>query len=162
ALVAASLGMSHAASAQQPSEEQVAAIRAACRSDYGAQCAGIIPGGARALACLRQHLADLSAPCQQAVNAAIAGTQPGPAAQTPSPAPAAPAPAAAAPANAATAPPASGGRAAAALARMQPTQEQLGIISEACASDMTSHCASAARGPGWELNCLRDNANALS
>jgi hypothetical protein len=75
ALVAASLGLAHAASAQQPSQEQIAAIRAACPADYGAHCVGITPGGPRALACLRQHLAELSAPCQQAVNAAIAGTQ---------------------------------------------------------------------------------------
>src|SRR5215469_17043505 len=127
ALVAAALGLAHAASAQRPSEEQIAAIRAECRSDYIAHCAGVPPGGAQALACLREHLASVSPDCQQAVNAAGAAPSPTPAAQAPAP-PAAEAPAAApAPAS-----PAAGGRAAAALARMQPNDQQFGIILEAC------------------------------
>jgi hypothetical protein len=152
ALVAASLGLAHAASAQRPSEEQIAAIRAACRSDYIAHCAGVPPGGAQALACLREHLASVSSACQQAVNAAA------PTAQAPAAPPAAETPAAAP----VPAPAAAGGRAAAALQRMQPTDEQFGIILEACGPDIDNHCASAERGPGWQLECLRKNAAALS
>src|SRR5262249_18294150 len=85
ALVAAALGLAHAASAQRPSEEQIAAIRAACRSDYIAHCAGVPPGGAQALACLREHLGSVSPDCQQAVNAAGAAPSSAPAAQAPAP-----------------------------------------------------------------------------
>src|SRR5580700_1887119 len=93
ALVAALVGFAHSASAQRPSEAQIAAIRQACRSDFIAHCAGVTPGGAQALLCLREHLASLSAACQEAVNAAGAA----PAAATPAPErPAAPPPAAAA------------------------------------------------------------------
>lgn len=156
ALVAASLGLAHAASAQGASEEQRAAIRAACRSDYIAHCAGIPPGGAQALACLREHLASASPACQQAVNAVGAAA--------PAAAPAAPAPAAAEtpPPAPAAEPPAEGGRAAAALARMQPNDQQFGIILEACGPDIDNHCADVERGPGWQLECLRKNATNLS
>ena len=71
ALVAASLGLAQAAAAQGPSEEQRAAIRAACRSDYVAHCTSVPPGGAEALECLREHLASVSPACQQAVNAEV-------------------------------------------------------------------------------------------
>jgi len=166
ALAAALLGFAHTASAQRPSEAQIAAVRQACRSDYIAHCAGVTPGGAQALLCLREHLASLSAPCQEAVNAA--GTEAVPAAEAPAPAapaegPAAPAPAPAAapegPAAPAAAPPSP---AAAALQRMRPNQEQLGIIVQACGADMSTHCANAARGPGWELKYLQDHAATLS
>jgi hypothetical protein len=163
ALVAASLGLAHAASAQRPSAEQIAAIRAACRSDYIAHCAGVPPGGAQALACLREHLASVSAACAQAVNAGGAAPGPAPAAQTPA-APAAPEPepAAAPPALAPATAPAAAGRAAAALARMQPNDQQFGIILEACGPDIDNHCASVERGPDWQLECLRKNAASLS
>src|SRR5262249_17526966 len=72
----------------------------------------------------------------------------------------APPPAAPAPTQAAPAVPSS--RAAAAIERMQPTDEQFGIILEACGPDIDNHCASTERGPGWQLECLRKNAAALS
>jgi hypothetical protein len=71
--------------AQQPTQAQRDAIRAACRSDFMANCASVQPGGKEALECLLRNEAKLSGPCRSAVNA-IAG----PAA---SPAPAAAAPA---------------------------------------------------------------------
>jgi hypothetical protein len=154
ALVAASLGLAQAASAQRPSQEQIAAIRAACRSDYIAHCAGVPPGGAQALACLREHLASVSAACAQAVNAAGAASAPAPAAPEPA--------AAGSPTPAPPAAPAAGGRAAAALQRMQPSDQQFGIILEACGADIDSHCANVERGPGWQLECLRKNAASLS
>jgi hypothetical protein len=161
ALVAASLGVAQAAWAQRPSEQQIADIRAACRADYIAHCAGVPPGGAQALACLREHLASVSSACQQAVNAV--GAAPAAPAAAPAPAPAAPEPAAAG--TPAPVPPAAtpaGGRAAAALARMQPSDGQFGIILEACGPDIESHCASVARGPNWQLECLRENTASLS
>ena len=45
------------ASAQQPSREQISAIRASCRSDFMAQCAGVQPGGKDALECLKRNAA---------------------------------------------------------------------------------------------------------
>ena len=47
------------ASAQQPSQEQISAIRSACRADYQARCAGVQPGGPEALACLKKNSARL-------------------------------------------------------------------------------------------------------
>jgi len=168
ALVAASLDFAHAASAQQPSQEQVAVIRAVCPADYGAHCAGIVPGGQRALACLRQHLAELSAPCQQAVNAAIAGTPPAPAAQAPAPPPAAPpAPAAAqSQAPAATAPPppppAAPPPAAERPARPVSQRDALRLIRGTCGADFRSYCRGAGVGGGRAIGCLRENAANLS
>jgi outer membrane biosynthesis protein TonB len=78
--------------AQQPSPDQINAIRASCRSDFMANCSGVPRGGAEALACLKQHMAQLSAPCQTAVSAATPKS-PAPAAAVP-PAPPAPPPAA--------------------------------------------------------------------
>src|ERR1700716_3151465 len=91
---------------QQPSPDQINAIRASCRSDFMANCSGVPRGGAEALACLKQHMAQLSAPCQTSVSAATPKS-PAPAAAAP-PAPAAPPPPAppAPPAPAASAAPA--------------------------------------------------------
>jgi hypothetical protein len=44
-------------------------IRQACRGDYMAHCSSVPTGGAAALTCLRQNVASLSQPCQQALNA---------------------------------------------------------------------------------------------
>lgn len=84
--------------AQQPSEEQIAAIRASCRSDFLSHCAGVPRGGAEALQCLKRNVAQLSPACQAAVNAVAA------AAPKPEPKPAAPA-ASAPPAPVAAPPP---------------------------------------------------------
>ena len=96
--------------AQQPTDEQISAIRASCRSDFMAHCAGVPRGGADALRCLKQNVAQLSPGCQAAVNAV--GPKPTPTTPAAAPAapstPSAPAPAAAAPptAPAPSAPPA--------------------------------------------------------
>ncbi len=70
ALAAAALAGT--ASAQQPSQAQLNAIRQSCRADYQAHCAGVPTGGQAALACLQQNAASLSPPCQQSL-AAISG-----------------------------------------------------------------------------------------
>jgi hypothetical protein len=46
--------------------EAIALMRA-CRSDYDRLCAGVQPGGGRVLACLQNHVSQLSAACGQAV-----------------------------------------------------------------------------------------------
>jgi hypothetical protein len=73
--------------AQQPTQAQRDAVRAACRSDFVANCAGVQPGGKEALECLLRNEPKLSASCRSAVNAIA----------TPASSPAAPAPTAAAP-----------------------------------------------------------------
>src|SRR5712672_2774470 len=102
AVLAACVALAPAAWAQQPSPDQINAIRASCRSDFMANCAGVPRGGAEALACLKQHMAQLSAPCQTAVSVATPKS-PAPAAAVP-PAPPAPPPAAAAAPAVSTAP----------------------------------------------------------
>jgi hypothetical protein len=99
ALIALSSPISHPALAQQPTQEQIGAIRSNCRSDFLSNCSGVPRGGAEALRCLKDHMAQLSSPCRAAVTAAIPPAapkvaEPPPAAAT---APAAPAPAPAAP-----------------------------------------------------------------
>jgi hypothetical protein len=58
--------------AQPPTSAQASAIRAACRADYQANCAGVPTGGQAALACLEQNAARTSPGCQQAL-AAVGG-----------------------------------------------------------------------------------------
>ena len=67
------------AASAAPTEAQKSAIRAACRSDFMANCSGVQPGGAEAFQCLKGHAASLSSACQSAV-AAIGGGAPAPAA----------------------------------------------------------------------------------
>src|SRR5258708_37732309 len=55
------------ASPQQPSQEQIGAVRSACHADYQARCAGVQPGGPQALACVKKNIAALSSGCQTAV-----------------------------------------------------------------------------------------------
>ena len=91
------VGTSLAASAQQPTSEQISAIRASCRSDFMAQCTGVKPGTKDALECLKRNAGKVSPPCKAALDAV--GPPP-----TESAAPA-PAPEKPAPASAAAAPP---------------------------------------------------------
>jgi hypothetical protein len=68
--------------AQQPTQAQRDAIRASCRSDFMANCAGVQPGGKEAMECLLRNESTLSGPCRSAVNA-IAAPAPSPAATRP-------------------------------------------------------------------------------
>jgi hypothetical protein len=72
--------------AQQPTQAQRDAVRAACRSDFMANCASVQPGGKEALDCLVRNEPKLSGSCRSAVNAIAA-----PAASHATPAAAAPA-----------------------------------------------------------------------
>ena len=58
--------------AQQPTQAQRDAVRAACRSDFMANCAGVQPGGKEALECLLRNYAKLAPPCRSAVSAIAA------------------------------------------------------------------------------------------
>ena len=73
--------------AQQPTQAQRDAIRAACRSDFMANCASVQPGGKEALECLKRNESHLSASCRSAVNAlaipASGATAPAPTAAAP-------------------------------------------------------------------------------
>jgi hypothetical protein len=135
--------------AKKPSDAQVAAIRSACRSDYQKVCAGVPTGGAPALQCLEKNKAKVSAPCQQAVNAASGGT---------------PAPVAGG-AAAATATPGSAAPAAAptvlVLRPMRP-REELFVLRSACSGDVRSLCGGVAPGGGRIIQCLATQAASIS
>jgi hypothetical protein len=133
---------SSAAPAAKPSSAQVSAIRSACRSDYPKVCAGVPTGGAAALQCLEKNKAKLSASCEKAVAAVGGGAAP------------AGAPAAA-PAAAATAP------AVIVLRPLRPREELL-VLRSACGGDVRSLCAAVQPGGGRIMQCLAQNAGALS
>jgi hypothetical protein len=108
------VAMCSPALAQQPTQAQISAIRSNCRSDFMSNCSGVRPGGADALRCLKDHMAQLSPGCHAAVSAVTPAAAPKvaepPAGPAPTAAPAAPpepAPAAAAaPTEPAATPPA--------------------------------------------------------
>ena len=132
-----------AAAPQKPSQQQVSAIRSACRSDFMAHCSSVQPGGAAALQCLQRNAASLSGPCKTAV--AAAGGAPSTAAATP---------AGEAPAAAPSAP------ALGAMPSMRP-REALQIL-RVCAGDQQAFCAGLPIGGGRVVSCLAENAQKLS
>jgi len=80
--------------AAKPTDAQLSAIKANCRSDFMSNCWGTPRGGSEAFQCLKEHMAKLSPGCQQAVKAATPAPAPTPAVAKPESA--APPPAAAA------------------------------------------------------------------
>jgi hypothetical protein len=146
--------LSNQVSAQQPTQSQRDAIRAACRSDFIANCSGVEPGGKEALECLLRNDAKLSPACQAAVNAAA-----------PKPAePAATAPAA--PANSETAPPAAKVERAPPGIQVAPAEapnDELKTVQLACTlNDFVAHCSWIAPNNPEILLCLKGNAADLS
>jgi hypothetical protein len=145
------------ASAQQPTEAQRDAIRAACRSDFMANCSGVQPGGKEAFKCLLQNDAKLSPSCQAAVNAAA--PKPAEPAATTAPAPAAPA-------QSETAPPAAKVERAPPGIQVAPAEaqnEELKTVQQACTlNDFVSHCSWIAPNNPEILQCLKANAADLS
>src|SRR5579862_764645 len=148
------------AAAQQPTEAQRDAIRAACRSDFMANCSGVQPGGKEAFECLLRNDARLSPSCRAAVNAAA----PKPSEPAAATAPAAPAPAA--PAQSETAPPAAKVERAPPETQAAPAEaqnEQLKTVQQACTlNDLVSHCSWIAPNNPEILQCLKANAAELS
>src|SRR5271155_2420167 len=112
------------ASAQQPSQAQLSAVRSSCRSDYMAHCSSVPTGGKASLACLQKNIASLSPGCKTAVNAVGGGQGAAPPHAAPAAAPAETAPAESAPAAAAPSAPATAAPAAAGnYPVMSPRQE---------------------------------------
>jgi hypothetical protein len=72
---------------KKPPSPRVAAVRAACRSDFGVHCPGVKPGSSAALRCLQANAAALSPPCRNAVMAMGEGDAPPPTAGTAPPPP---------------------------------------------------------------------------
>jgi hypothetical protein len=134
------------APAARPTAEQAAAIRAACRADFMANCSGVKPGGAAALQCLKGNAARLSGACQSAL-AAIGG---GAGAASAASAPAAPAANGPAPAVAPLGP----------IPPMRP-REALGILAM-CRAEHDPRCSGVPLGGGRVLSCLADHAPQLS
>ncbi len=149
------VGIPGTLAAQQPTEEQRAAVRSACRSDFVANCSGVEPGTKAALMCLVSNEAKLSPACRTAVNA-IAAKPAAPAARTPPPAAAeAPPPATAPQAPAPQAPPKA--------AAQEPKGDQLGTIRQACTlNDLIAHCSWIKPDSPEILLCLKANAAELS
>jgi len=145
------------AAAQQPTEAQRDAIRAACRSDFVANCSGVQPGGKEAFECLIRNDAKLSPSCQAAVNTA---------APKPAEPAAAAAPAPAAPANSEPAPPDAKAERAPPGIQVAPPEaqnEQLKTVQQACTlNDFLAHCSWIAPNNPEILLCLKANAADLS
>jgi hypothetical protein len=137
------------AAAQQPTAAQRDAIRAACRSDFMANCSSVQPGGKEAFECLLRNDAKLSPSCRTAVNAAA-------------PKPAEPAAPAAAPAQSEAAPPAGKVERAPPGIQVAPTDE-LKTVQQACTlNDFVAHCSWIAPNNPEILLCLKGNAADLS
>jgi hypothetical protein len=129
-----------APTAAQPSPEQIATMRQACRADFITHCSGVQPGGREALQCLERNAAQLSTDCGNAVSAVL------PKAET-RPEPPQPAAAEAAPPQ-----------------PSQPSQQdELAAAQQACTiKDFMSHCSWIQPGNPELLLCLRANAAELS
>jgi hypothetical protein len=137
--------------AQQPTPEQIAAIKQSCRSDFMANCEGVQPGGKEALECLKRNVARLSGGCKAAVSA----VGPPPAAAHPAPAAGhpVPAPPAAAPAASAVAP-----------LHVRPfiiPQRRI-VILAICHADVARLCSNVPPGRERILECLAAQAAGLS
>lgn len=160
-LMVLTLALIRPAWAQQPSPEQISAIRASCRADYQAHCSGVQPGGPDALACLKKNIAALSPGCQKAVGAAGA---PGQNSIATPPASGGATPAAAAAAAAPTPPASAGtpGPAMGATPMSQPRRAQLAMLRQACAQDYRANCAGVPLGGGQVIACLTANQARLS
>jgi hypothetical protein len=139
-----------AASARKPSQAQISAIKANCRSDYPKVCAGVTPGGEAALQCLEKNKGKVSAACAKTVAAAGGGA---------TPAAAGGAGGGGAPATAAA--PAAAAPAVIALRPMRP-REELFVLRSACGGDVRSLCAGIPVGGGRIVQCLASQAGALS
>jgi len=142
----------HSVPAQQPTSEQRDAIRAACRSDFIANCAGVEPGGKEALGCLMRSHDNLSATCKTAVDAVAAKPE-----APPAPAEAATPPIAPPPSQTA-APPLPAEKPAPTV-----SQDELNAVRGTCTlNDIAEHCSWIAPSSPEIVLCLRANLAGLS
>jgi hypothetical protein len=121
----------------KPSQAQLRNVRQACGADYRIHCAGIPPGGAASIACLKRNVRTLSGACQQAL-AAVAGATSAAAAPTVAPQPAEPAPLLVTP------------------------REELFMLRTACGADYATFCRGLRPGAGRIAACLHYNSANLS
>ena len=141
------------AQAQQPTPEQIAAIKQSCRSDFMANCEGVQPGGKEALECLKRNVARLSGGCKAAVSAISPPPASAPAAH--------PAPAAGHPVPA---PPAAAAAPAVAPLHVRPfimPQRRI-VILAICHADVARLCSNVPPGRERILECLAAQAAGLS
>jgi hypothetical protein len=163
AFVAIMVGAAKDASAQQPTQAQVNAVRQSCRNDYMAHCSSVPPGGAASLACLKQHASSLSSACQAAVNAI---KTPAPVATKPKPEPTK-TPVATAPEEPAApvTPPATekpGTTPPKKPVTGQSKQAQFASLRRACRADYATHCHAIPPNGAAAVTCLKRNAATLS
>jgi hypothetical protein len=125
-----------AAEGKKPPSPQVAAVRAACRSDFGVHCPGVKPGGSAALRCQQAKAAALSPPCRKAVMAMGEDGAPPPAAGAAPPPTIAP------------------------LGPMRP-RKALEVLSF-CGAEQRTLCANVPPGGGRIIECLAANYARLS
>jgi hypothetical protein len=152
---------------QQPTDAQRSAVRSACRSDYMAHCAGVPPGGAESLQCLRKNMPSLSSSCQRAVSAIEAPAAPAAASeksQAPTASPTADSPVAAEPAKSpeTSTPAAPAAKATASPVTKKPSSAQVSAIRSACRADYQKSCAGVPTGGAEALNCLEKHKSELS
>jgi hypothetical protein len=129
-----------AAPARRPTQQQIGAIRAACRSDFISHCSGVQPGGPEALQCLERSKAEVSSRCRTALAAVGSGAAPS----------TAPAP------SAAGAPPAESFT----IRPLRP-REELAIL-RMCVEEARGLCGGVLPGGGRIISCLARNASQLS
>jgi len=146
-----------ASPARPPSEAEKAAIGAACRSDFMANCSSVTPGGKEALECLLRNQAKLSPACITAVSAVV------PAQQAPAAPPAAQAPATPAPAAAEQAAPKPAPASETAPKSAETEETQLKAVRQSCTlSDFMAHCSWIKPDNPELVLCLQSNAADLS
>jgi hypothetical protein len=129
-----------AAPPRRPTQQQIGAMRAACRSDFISHCSGVQPGGPETLQCLERSKAELSSRCRTALAAIAPGAAPP--AQSPGAAPPA------APAESFT------------LRPLRP-REELAIL-RMCIEEARGLCGGVPPGGGRIISCLARNASQLS
>jgi len=137
---------------KKPSQAQITAIKANCRSDYPRVCAGVPTGGEAALECLEKNKAKVSAACAKAVAAAGGGA-----------APAGGATAAAGTGTSGGAPAAAAAPAATVIVlRPLLLREEVFVARSACGADIRTLCGGVRPGGGRIAQCLASQAGALS
>jgi hypothetical protein len=130
-----------AAPARRPTQQQIGAIRTACRSDFISHCAGVQPGGPEALQCLERSKTEVSSRCRTALAAVAPSAAPGAAPATQSPA-------AAPPAESFT------------IRPLRPREEF--AILRLCIEEARGLCGGIPPGGGRIISCLARNASQLS
>jgi hypothetical protein len=140
-LVPPAAPLSPSTAARRPTQQQIGAIRTACRSDFISHCAGVQPGGTEALQCLERSKDEVSSRCRTALAAIGPGAAPGAAPEARSPA---------------GAPPAEGFT----IRPLRPREEF--AILRLCIEEARGLCGGTPPGGGRIISCLAHNASQLS